>query len=149
VKIVYYDHQLGGLQPGFRSGEAGHGRIDSDGDLRSESRVTIGANAYHALQGHEVLSRLNELPLDGGPVGSGLEAWIRPSASEDAAQIFYEADRKTYGARYEFVVGHQDIPVAIEYRIRIDNRAYQGTLSQLQFLATTASRHGWAISLTL
>jgi hypothetical protein len=149
VKIVYYDHARGREQKGFRSGEAGHGTIDASGSLCSEPRVVIGPNAYHALVGHEVVVQLNELPLDGGPVGSRQEAWVRPSASEAAAQIFYEADRKTYGGSWEFVVGRQDIPEAVEYRIRIDNRAYQSSLSQLQFLATTASRHGWAISLTI
>ena len=147
--IVYYDHGLGGEQLGFRSGRAGHGKIDRDGNLLTDPRVEIGCNAYHALLGHEVALRLNQLPLDGGPVGSGNEAWIRPGAAEQAAHLFYEADRKTYGGRWEFVVARQDIPEPVEYRIRIDNRAYQSALSQLQFLATTASRHGWAISLMI
>lgn len=148
-RVVYYDHSLGGEQRGFGSGDAGHGKLGDRGELKRDTEVVIAPNAYHALLGHGVLDQLNELPLDGGPVGSGNEAWIRPSAAEDAAKIFYEADRKTYGNTWEFVAGHQDVPERIEYRIRIDNRSYQSTLSQLQFLAVTASRHGWAVALRL
>jgi len=73
----------------------------------------------------------------------------RPGAAEDAAAIFYDADRRTYGGRFEFVVHRQEVPEPLEYRIVIDNRDYQRTLSRLQFLAMTAGRHGWAIHLRL
>jgi len=100
---VYYDHERGGDQPGFARGEAGHGKLVETGGLASEMRVPIPANAYHALLGHGVVEELNRLALDGGPVGSGHEAWIRPAAAEQAAHILYEADRKTYGGSWEFV----------------------------------------------
>jgi hypothetical protein len=52
----------------------------------------------------------------------------------------------TYGAQH-------DLPVAewkgVDYRIVVDNREYQRTLSKLQFLATTASRQGHGIRLRL
>ena len=35
------------------------------------------------------------------------------------------------------------------YRIAIDNREYQKTLSQLQFLASTAARYGHGLRLRL
>lgn len=148
-RVVYYDHERGGDQPGFARGEAGHGKLVETGGLASEMRVPIPANAYHALLGHGVVEELNRLPLDGGPVGSGHEAWIRPAAAEQAAHILYEADRKTYGGSWEFVAGRQDVPERIEYRIAIHNRQYQSTLSKLQFLAVTASRHGWAVALLM
>ena len=60
------------------------------------------------------------------------------------AEIFYEADRRTYGPRWvgvEFVAARCSEPPT-EYRIAIDNREYQRTLSRLQYLASTAARHG-------
>ena len=47
-RVVYYDHEQGGDQPGFGSGEAGHGKLAAAGELLSEMRVEIPANAYHA-----------------------------------------------------------------------------------------------------
>lgn len=149
VKVVHFDHERADAeQPGFGRGEAGFVKLVL-GELEPERRFGIGPNAYHALHGHGVVDALNQLPLEGGPLGGGGEAWIRPGAAEDAARIFYDADRRTYGRRWEFRVHRQEVPEPREYRIVIDNRDYQRTLSRLQFLAVTASRNGWAIHLRL
>lgn len=149
MRVVHFDHaRADEEQPGFGRGEAGFVKL-VEGAFEPERRVEIGPNAYHALHGHGVVGALDRLPLEGGPLGQGGEAWIRPGAAEDAAAIFYDADRRTYGGRFEFVVHRQEVPEPLEYRIVIDNRDYQRTLSRLQFLAMTAGRHGWAIHLRL
>ena len=84
-----------------------------------------------------------------GRAGSGRDLLLAPGAAETAAHIFYEADRKTYGASYDFLALAQEIPEAIHYRIASDNREYQQTLSQLQFLSTTAARHGRGLRIRL
>ena len=63
--------------------------------------------------------------------------------------VFYEADRKTYGGAWEFVVGSDAGPDAAEYRWQIENREYQVTLVRLVDLATRASRYGHAVWLQL
>ena len=149
MKVVHFVHERSHEeQPGFSRGGAGFVKL-VDGAFEPESRVTIGPNAYHALHGHGVVDALNGLPLEGGPLGHGGEAWIRPLATEEAAAILYEADRRTYGGTWEFITHRQQVPEPVEYRIVIDNRDYQRTLSRLQFLAVTASRNGWAIHLRL
>ena len=71
---------------------------------------------------------------------------LRPSALDAAAHIFYEADRMTYGHVWELVIGMR---AGVEYRLVIDNREYQRTLSRLQFLVTRASRQGLGVRLRL
>lgn len=111
--------------------------------------MRISGNAYHALDGHGVVFALNELPILYGPLGGGRDAILRPAVLDEAAHIFYEADRKTYGRTYEFVVGMATRPSPREYRIVVENREYQRTLSQLQHLVTSASRAGHAVRLKL
>ena len=41
------------------------------------------------------------------------------------------------------------VDAALEYRVAIDNREYQQTLSKQQFLATTAARHGHGLRIRL
>ena len=91
--------------------------------------------------GHGVVDALNALPIE-GRVGDGEDALIPPAVLEDACSLFYEADRKTYGAIYEFVVATRLESELVEYRVRVDNREYQAALSRLTFLTSTASREG-------
>jgi hypothetical protein len=96
-----------------------------------------------------VVDALNELPLK-GRLGSGLQVLISPQQLEPARQLFYRADERTYGETHEFVLGtgsNRCDPV--EYRIRIDNREYQHTLSGLQYLLRIASREGMAVWMSI
>ena len=89
------------------------------------------------------------LEITRGRAGSGRNLLLTPGSAEAAANIFYQADHKTYGATYDFLALAQEIPEAIHYRIAIDNREYQRTLSQLQFLSMTAARHGRGLRIRL
>jgi hypothetical protein len=152
-QIVYLSPEHFDAPPApYRSGEAGYVWLAENGALETDTRVALSANSAHALLGHGVVEALNELPLD-GRLGSGLEVIVPPASLEDARSMFYEADRKTYGARYEFVVEPEDAAREdssdVEYRIRIDNREYQRTLTRLTYLMTMASREGRAVWLRL
>jgi hypothetical protein len=96
--------------------------------------------------GHGVLDQLNELPLQ-GRLGDGMQVLIPPGQLEPARLLFYRADEQTYAGRFEFAVGSQ--VDGVEYRIRIDNREYQHTLSGLQYLLRTASHDGLAVWITI
>ena len=128
----------------LRTGEAGCVSLTTDGALELDTRVRLSSNSTHALLGHGVIEQLNALPLE-GTLGGGCEVLFPPAHLEAARALFFEADRKTYGALYEFVVGTHDDPEPIEYRVRIDNREYQSTLSHLTFLMSVASREGLAV----
>lgn len=153
MRIVYLE-DLGGATVGdgadvsLRTGAAGCVWVDEAGQLETDSRVELSANTTHALLGHGVVDVLNTLPIE-GTLGEGAEVLIPPAVLEDVCSIFYEADRKTYGASYEFVVGRGNDPEPIEYRLRIDNREYQATLSRLTFLTSSASREGNAVWLRI
>jgi hypothetical protein len=150
VRVVYYDHaQPEALQPGFRAGRADRVRFTAAGDLESEQPVRIAPNSLHALEGHGVVAALNRLPLALGPIAPGRDAVLRPKALDDASRILYDADRRTYGARHEFLVHEAQVPERVQYRIVIDNREYQRTLARLQYLVTLASREGFALRLQL
>lgn len=127
--------------PPFRVGEAGRVWIGEGGGLESESKVLLSANATHALLGHGVIDRLNDLELE-GRLGSGREVMIPPSCTEAVLGVLYRADRKTYGNAFDFVVDRRNAEPAVEYRVRIDNREYQRALSRLQFLVSSAGREG-------
>jgi hypothetical protein len=149
-RAVYYDHgREASLQPLFPRGEAGSVTVDDGGEWSVVSHVAIGPNSHCALLQHGVAERLNALARIAGVVGSGRDALLSPAGCEDAARIFYDADRKTYGARYDFVARVQELPERIDFRIAIDNREYQRTLSQLQFLTSTAARHGHGLRIRL
>lgn len=150
-RVVYYDHDLDAdLQPLFPRGEAGPVVVLGDGDWSAETEVSIGPNSHCALLNHGVATMLNEISGIEGSVGNGLDALVPPAVAEAAARVFYEADRKTYGALYDFVAfAGSEGPECVCYRIAIDNREYQRTLSQLQFLCTTAARHGHGIRLRI
>ena len=133
----------------LRRGEVGCLFPGSGGTFVSETRLRLSANSTHALMGHGVIDALNELPLE-GRLGSGLQVLIPPAQLEPARRLFYLADEKTYGGTYEFVLGidtHRGDEV--EYRIRIDNREYQNTLSGLQYLLRIASGEGMAVWMTI
>lgn len=128
----------------WRTGEAGFVYPDPavEGQLVAERRIALSANTTHALLGHGVVDELNRLPLQ-GRLGSGLQVLIPPPQLEPVRDVLYKADDKTYGAAYEFEIA-SDAQAGIEYRIRIDNREYQHTLSGLQFLLRTAANEGMA-----
>lgn len=159
VRVVYYDPlrhdasdgRAGGAEPVFRSGEAGSVALGADGDFTSDARVHIPPNSLHALHEHGVVAALGRLDFAIGPLVPGRDAVLRPTALSDASRILYEADRRTYGRVWEFTVARRASEGAepTEYRIVIDNREYQRTLSRLQYLAVTSSREGRALRLRL
>lgn len=133
----------------LRCGSAGFVRLASDGKFVSEPRLRLSANSTHALLGHGVVALLNQLPLQ-GLLGSGQQVLLPPAQLEPARLLFYRADERTYGRSYEFALGSgADGNDSVEYRIRIDNREYQHTLSGLQYLLRTASHDGLAVWMTL
>ena len=143
MRIIFYDHSKpSSAQEGFRSGEAGLVVPHPDGGLDSDTGVSIEPNSLHALEQHGVVTELAHLEFAIGPLAPRCDAVLSPTALEEAAQILSEADRKTYGNTWEFIVGRAEVPQPAEYRIVIDNREYQRTLARLQFLVTTASRLG-------
>ncbi len=149
VRVVYFDHaDAGREQRGFRWGEASRVEPQADGEWIARARVVVPPNSLHALYGHGVIDALNRLPIAFGPIAPGREAVLRPGALSEAARLLYEADRKTYGGSFEFVVD-EDPERAVVYRIAIDNREYQRTLSRLQYLVVLAGREGHALRLRL
>ena len=128
----------------FRTGAAGLVRLDAEGAFELEERLQISANSLHAMEGHGVVDRLNELGLE-GTLGRGAPVLFRPALVEHARSILYEADRQTYGASYEFVVARQEGARPREYRVAVQNREYQVTLVRLVDVFQRASRHGEAV----
>jgi hypothetical protein len=149
MQVVYLaDEDRDDPPPPYRTGEAGNAWLGESGRLETDTRVRLNANSAHALLGHGVVDALNELPLE-GRLGTGQPVVVPPAVLDDARRVFIEADRQTYGARYEFVAGTSEQPEPIEFRIRIDNREYQSTLARLTHLASQASREGRAVWLRL
>ncbi len=147
MRTLYYDPEKGDdLQPAFRSGVAGFVLLGADGTLETERRVEIPPRSWMALVGHGVVDALNRLDGIEGPIGADVDAVIHAGALEEASRLLYEADRKTYGATYDFVAARD---ADTEYRVAIDNREYQRTLSRLQYLVTMASRLGHAVWIRL
>jgi len=132
--------------PPFRTGAGGRVWMNERGELETDERVRLSANTVHALEGHGVLGALNRLPLELGRLGDGREVLVPQAALDDAADIFTEADRKTYGAVHEFVVVREN---GTEYRVRIENREYQRALARLRDLIVAASRQGYAVWLRI
>ena len=147
--IVYFDHLARSIDAPFAEGEAGIVWIEPSGDVETDTQVRISANSLHALHGHGVVEALNALDPTVGPVGSGGDAVISPDRVEEALRLFYEADRMTYGARHDLLVRAANGEDPREYRIVIDNREYQRTLSKLQYMTSGASRMGHGIRLRL
>lgn len=132
----------------FRSGEAGLVWLGADGTLKTDTRVRLSANATHALVGHGVMDALNDLPLE-GRLGEGRDVIVPQQALEAASALLYEADRRTYGGTWEFVVARSRGAEALEHRVRVDNRDYQRNLLRLTDLLALASRRGHAARLRL
>ena len=144
---IYYDHTCPEFeQRGFRSGDAGFVIPDEKWGFNGTKVVDIPPNALHALEEHGVVAELDALEFQTDPIAPGRDAVLRPFALDDAAHILYEADRKTYGRIWEFVIARHG---EREFRLVIDNRGYQRTLSQLQFLVTSASRQGLGVRFRL
>ncbi len=125
----------------YLTGEAGQCWFDADGLIETSHDIQLSANTTHALLGHGVVNDLNRLPIE-GEIGSHGPALLPAPTLDAVLTLLYEADRKTYGDTWEFVVRQVEVPEEIEYRIEIDNREYQHTLSRLQFLVSTSSREG-------
>lgn len=146
MRTIFYDHcATESAQPGFRSGEAGLVVPHPDGGLDSDARVRIAPNSLHALEQHGVVGQLSQLDFAIGSLSPGRDAVLSPAALDRAADILYQADRKTYGNTWEFKIGSAegpDLAEPVEYRLVIDNRETQRTLARLQFLVTTAGRRG-------
>ena len=142
VRIEYVEASGAGANGrALRQGEAGFFRVRPGGAIDLETRVALTPNSAHALLGHGVVEQLNGLPLE-GRLGAAREVVFPPSILDEARAILYEADRKTYGGSWEFVVAAPPGPERVEYRIRIDNREYQRTLTRLQDWLTMAGREG-------
>jgi len=142
--IYLLSEQAEAPTPPFRTGDVGTVNVDPSGCLELRVGVSLSANTVHALLGHGVVDALNELSIE-GRIGDGREALIPPSSLDDTRRIFYEADRRTYGGSFEFVVERRTSPELVEYRIRIENREYQASLARLQFLVTQAGHDGLAV----
>lgn len=146
--IYYFDHQESARNPSppFYRGEAGFVWFSEANEALTDRRVAISANSLHALHGHGVVDLLNQLDLVSGPIGDGRDAVLTPGSVDEASGVFYDADKMTYGAVHDLVVARRS---EIEYRLVVDNREYQRTLSKLQFLSTTAARQGHGLRLRL
>ena len=144
---VYFDHaaRIAPRAP-YCHGNAGFVWVCDEGYIETDAQVVIPANSLHALHGHGVVEELNALPQSLGPIGSGRDAVIEPSGVAEALRILYAADSMTYGGRHDLLVERLN---GVEYRIVIDNREYQRTLSRLQFLCSRATREGRGVRLLL
>lgn len=150
MSVVYFDHERAAEpDPPFRRGDAGVVWVGGEGVIEFDTRVEISANSLHALHGHGVVSRLNGLALLVGPIGRQRDAVVAPASCEAAMRIFYDADRFTYGARHDVLVEAAPCAGAPEYRLVVDNREFQRTLSQLQFMCSGAARRGQGIRLRI
>ena len=156
MAIVYYDPARPvEAQPGFRAGEAGI--IDFTVDDAEQARlaqVAIPPNACHALVALGVVSRLNSLPLEVGPIAHGREAVLFPSALERAIGILYAFENELWTgtcdyAALELVVETPLRDPTIEYRLRFDRREFERSLLRLIDLMHAAWRAGRGVRLLL
>lgn len=148
MRVWYYDFD-GPVKPPFRSGEAGMVWLSDEDLLETDTRVILSPNSLHSLFAHGVIAKLARLPMQLGRLESGAEGVLSPAAMPEALHVLYEADRETYGVRHDLLVASGwGVPPA-DYRIVVDNREYQRTLSQLQFLASQTSRLGNGLRLKL
>ncbi len=146
--VHYYDPRSDAGPP-FRRGEAGVVWLSDDGFFETDTRVELAPNSYHSLFAHGVVESLAALPLDVGPLREGGEAVLSPTAMTDVLRVFYEADRQTYGAEHDLLIAAEFGSPPIDYRLAVDNREYQRTLSKLQFLASQAAHMGHGLRLKL
>ncbi len=147
MRVIYLEReQFESPPPPFRTGAGGRVWMSEKGELETDERVRLSANTVHALLGHGVVDALNRLPLEMGKLGEGREVLFPQATLDEAADILTEADRKTYGATWEFVVARD---AEAEYRVRIENREYQRALARLRDLIVAAGRHGQAVWLRI
>jgi hypothetical protein len=147
MRVIYLaPEEFDAPPPPFRLGAGGRVWMTERGELETDERVRISANTIAALEGHGVLIELNRLPLEMGKLGDGRDVFVPQAALDDVADILTEADRKTYGASYEFAVARD---AHAEYRVRIDNREYQRALARLRDLVVQAGRQGFAVWLRI
>jgi hypothetical protein len=143
MRVIYLSSEaFDAPPPPFRTGVGGRVWMSARGELETDERVRLSANTVHALEGHGVLDELNRLPLELGRLGEGRQVLVPQAVLDDAADILTDADRKTYGASYEFVVARAR---GVEYRIRIENREYQRALARMRDLIVQAGRQGFAV----
>ena len=143
-QVYLQPEQFESPPPPFRTAEAGLVWLDEEGLPATDTRVRLSANATHALEGHGVLEALARLPLQGS-LGGGRDVLVPQATLRDAAQVFYDADRNTYGGTWDFLVFPREGDPPIEYRVRVDNREYQRSLLRLTDLLNLASRLGHAV----
>jgi hypothetical protein len=153
-QVHYFDQSRGPSRhrapdPPYRGGEAGFVWLSEEETFETDTRVVLTPNTYHSLVAHGVVDQLALLKIQMGPLAVGSEAVLSPTALPEALRIFYEADRMTYGARHDLLVASGWGAPPTDYRIIVDNREYQQSLSQLQFLTSQASRLGHAVRLKL
>jgi hypothetical protein len=147
LRVIYLEPEQFDAPPApFRTGAGGRVWLSERGELEIDERVRLSANTVHALEGHGVLAELNRLPLELGKLGDGRDVLVPQAALDDVADVLTEADRKTYGASFEFVVARDALG---EYRIRIENREYQRALARLRDLVVAAGRQGYAVWLRI
>ncbi len=156
VAIVYYDPaRPADAQPAFRSGEAGI--VDFALDDAAQARlpqVAIPPNACHALVQLGVVSRLNLLPLEIGPIAHGAEAVLFPGALEHAIAILYAFENELWNgereyARLELLVEPRAGEGEVEHRLRFDRREFERSLLRLIDRMHTAWRAGRGVRLAL
>lgn len=155
MAIVYYDPARPlEAQPGFRAGEAGIVDFTLDDPAQARlARVAIPPNACHALVGLGVVSRLNRLPLEVGPIAHGREAVLFPSALERAIEILYAFENELWNGERDF--GSVELTVEprasepVEYRLRFDRREFERSLLRLIDLFHAAWRAGRGVRLRL
>lgn len=147
-RVQYYDSSKPVTAP-YRTGEAGLVWLSDEDIFETDTQVCLSPNTYHSLFEHGVIEQLAVLPLEMGPLDHDSEAVLTPSALTGALPILYEADRQTYGVRHDLLIAQAWGSPPTDYRIVVDNREYQRSLSQLQFLASRASRMGHGLRIKL
>ncbi|MCG8588355.1 MAG: hypothetical protein MJE66_03615 [Proteobacteria bacterium] len=149
-RSVYYDPERVPVDGSpFRTGGAAAVALGADGELCTEAAVRISPNSLHALWGHGEIDAIARDGLAEPSPAPGVTSLVSPASVEAVLPILYAADRNTYGCRHEFVVAESSGASGVEYRVVVDNREYQRTLAQLQFLFGQAARHGHGVSLLL
>lgn len=147
MRVIYLQPEQFDAPPApFRTGAGGRVWLSERGELETDERLRLSANTVHALEGHGVIAALNRLPLEMGALGEGREVLVPQAALDEAADILTEADRKTYGATWEFVIARDALA---EYRVRIENREYQRALARMRDLIVAAGRQGFAVWLRI
>ena len=147
MAVIYYDpSKPADAQAPFRTGIAGRVELHADGMIRLEPVVELSPNSLHALWGHREVEALRRCAPDEMHLEPRVETLVPPTAIDACVHVLYQADRNTYGNAFEFVVAESN---GDEFRLRVDNREYQRSLSRLQFLFTSSARSGLGIYLRL